>query len=291
MGSSNQFDGFGCAALRAVAFSCGMLVLGVGTPAQGAQAASKAEAVLAKCASDGKYAFVFFYRQGASAPGKMSVTANTSQTQQLRAVFDAAMEKVSAKALPVLVNVADASETAVVQRFRVSRTPMPWVMAVAPNGAITRGLARFTERDLLGAFVSPGLEKVLKAFQTKRPVLLCVQNAKTSSNEMAMKGVTDFLADPQVGKAADILTVDPSDKAESDLLRRFKIDANTTEALTVLLAPPGTVLASYRGATSKDALVAKVKASAAACGSGCGSGGCKPAKKAPVWKNPTIKVQ
>ena len=290
MGSGRQFVGFRCTALRVLAFSCGMLALGVGATAQGAQAASKAEAALAKCASDGKYAFVFFYREGASAPGKMPVTANTSQTQQLRTVFDAAMEKMPAKALPVLVNVADASETAVVQRFRVSRTPMPWVMAVAPNGAITRGLARFTERDLLGAFVSPGLEKCLKSFQTKRPVLLCVQSAKTSSNEMAMKGVTDFLADTQFGKAADVVTVDPSDKAESDLFRKFKIDANTTEALTVLLAPPGAVLASYKGATSKAALVAKVKAAAAGCGSGCGSGGCKPAKKAPVWQPPTIKA-
>ena len=152
MDSGKQFVGSRCTALRVLAFSCGMLALGVGAPAQGAQAASKAEAALAKCASDGKYAFVFFYREGASAPGKMPVTANTSQTQQLRTVFDAAMDKLSARALPVLVNVADASETAVVQRFRVSRTPMPWVMAVAPNGAITRGLARFTERDLLSFF-------------------------------------------------------------------------------------------------------------------------------------------
>jgi hypothetical protein len=259
-------------------------------PAQGAQAASKAEVALAKCASDGKYAFVFFYREGAPGPGKMPVTADTTQTQQLRAAFDAAMGKMSAKARPVFVNVADASETAVVQRFRVARTPMPWVMAVAPNGAITRGMARFTERDLLSSFVSPGLEKVLKAFQAKRPVLLCVQNSETSSNETAMKGVKDLVADPEVGKAADVVTVDPSDKAEADLLRRFKIDANTTEALTVVLAPPGTVVASYGGATSKTALAAKVKASASGCGSGCGSGGCKPAVKAPVWQSATIRT-
>ena len=48
----------------------------------------------------------------------------------------------------------------------MSRAPMPLVLAIAPNGAITGGFpTRFEEEQLLGAFATPGTQKVIKSLQ------------------------------------------------------------------------------------------------------------------------------
>jgi len=62
------------------------------------------------------------------------------------------------------------------------------------------------------------------------------------------------------------------------LLKQFKVDPKTEEAVTVFLAPPGTKVGTYRGAISKDTLVAAAKTAAKGCDpkSGC----CAPKKPA-----------
>ena len=48
-------------------------------------------------------------------------------------------------------------------KFGVSRAPMPLVLALAPNGAITKGFPiKFDEKQLREGFVSPCTAKCLK---------------------------------------------------------------------------------------------------------------------------------
>ena len=111
----------------------------------------------------------------------------------MRKVFHAAMAKASDKAEGVEANVTDPSEAPLVRKFNLSRAPMPLVLALAPNGAVTGGFpAEFDEEKLLGALVSPGMAPCLKGLQQRKLVLLCVQNQATKSNEAAMRGVRDF---------------------------------------------------------------------------------------------------
>ena len=236
-------------------------------------------ASVARATAAGRYAYIFFHRDGGSLAGKLMGRDNKAQTEQMRAVFLSAVQKLGKKAEGVEVNVGDPSERMIVQQYDVSRSPMPLVLVVAPNGAITRGFpGKFTEQDLLGAIATPAQEKALKALQSRKLVLLCVQNDSTRGNDAAMKGVKGFKADPRFGQATEIVMVDPSDSAEARMLGDFKVDAKTKDAVTVLLAPPGSVLASFSGATDKDTLIAKVTSSVSGCGSGCGPNGCGPAK-------------
>jgi hypothetical protein len=155
---------------------------------------------------------------------------------------------------------------------------MPLALAIAPNGAVTGGFPKnFTEDQLLGAVVSPGMQKALKALQGRKLVLLCVQNDSTRSNEAALKGVKEFKADPKFGQATEIVMVDPANAEESRLLKSFKVDPGIDEAVTVFLAPPGTPIATYRGATDKNMMMAKLTSTVSACAGGCGPGGCGPA--------------
>ena len=222
------------------------------------QSTGKGLAAINRAAKAQKYLFVFFYKD------------KNEQVQKMRKIFDATMQKVADRAESIAVDVTDPSEKGIVKKFKVGRAPMPLVLALASNGAITGGFPlRFDEDQLLGAFVSPGMEKTLKALQDSKYVFLCVQNAKTKQNDAAMRGVRDFKADTKYSKTTEIITLDPTDSAEAKLLKKFRVDPNIGEATTVFLMPPGKIVGTFKGATDKKALVAKL----AACGTSCGPTG------------------
>jgi len=221
---------------------------------------------LAKASAANKYLFIFFSK------------ADDENTMALRKVFDAAMVKSAKKADPAAVKIDDPAEKEIVAKYGVSRAPMPLVLAVAPNGAVTKGLpATFDEKTLLDAFASPGMEKSLKALQDRKLVLLCVQNNSTKDAAAAMKGVHEFAADKKLATDTGIVTVvvqiDPADAAEAQFLTQLKIDPKTEQAVTAFIAPPGVVLSIIKGATTKEAFMTVLKA---ALSGGCGPGGCGP---------------
>lgn len=224
---------------------------------------------LDRAAEANKYLFAFFWK------------TEDESTRAKRKVFDAAVTQIAERADSVAVNVTAKAETQIVEKFGLDRAPMPLVLAIAPNGAITGGFPdSFSEEELLGAFASPCLEKVVKALQDRKLTFLCVQNAKTAGNDDSLQGVRDFCADERYRSATEIVILDPAAKAEAKLLSDLKISADTANAVTVFLAPPGSPIAMFEGATTKEALVETLQKAGSACGPGgsCGPGGCGPAK-------------
>ena len=226
----------------------------------------KSIAAIKQAADAGKYLFVFFSK------------TEDDQTLAMRKVFDKAMEKVADRAQWVAVNTTDPTEEAIVDRFGLSRAPMPLVLAMAPNGAITGGFpTKFEEKQLLDAFSTPGTEKVMKSLQDGKLVFVCVQNDKTKSNDAALQGVRDFKSDARFASATEIVTLDPTDKKEAGFLADLKVSPDIAEATTVFVAPPGTALGKFEGATNKDAFVEVLSKANTGCGpSGCGPSGCGP---------------
>jgi hypothetical protein len=233
------------------------------------EGSGKGMAAVKQAADAGKYLFMFFSK------------TEDDQTLAMRKVFDKAMERVADRAQWVAVNTTDSSEKDIVARFDLSRAPMPLVLAMAPNGAITGGFpTKFEEKQLVDAFATPVTERVMKELQDSKLVFVCVQNDTTESNEAAMQGVRNFKADARFASATEIVMLDPADSAETSFLTDLKIDPKTEEAMTVFLAPPGSAIAEYKGATDKEELVATLqKASSSPCSGGsCGPGGCGPKK-------------
>lgn len=228
----------------------------------------KGMAAIKRAGDAGKYLFVFFSK------------TQDDQTLAMRKVFDKAMEKTAERAQSVTVNVTDADEKALVEKFDLSRAPMPLVLAMAPNGAITGGFpGKFEEQQLLDAFATPGTEKVMKSLQDGKLVFVCVQNDKTKSNDVAMQGVRDFKADTRFAGATEIVTLDPTDKKEAGFLKDLKVSSNVAEATTVFLAPPGMAIGKLEGETNKEAFVELLSKANTGCGpGGCGPGGCGPKK-------------
>lgn len=223
-------------------------------------------AAIKQASEAGKYLFVFFSK------------ADDDQTAAMRAVFDKAMEKIADRAQSIAVNVSDVSEKAIVDKYDLSRAPMPLVLAIAPNGAITGGFpTKFDEQQLLNAFATPGTEKVMKSLQDGKLVFVCVQNSKTTSNDAALQGVRDFKADVRYASATEVVTLDPSDKKEARFLTDLQVPTETKEAVTVFVVPPGQAIAKIGGPTNKDALIDVLSKANTGCGpGGCGPGGCAP---------------
>ena len=229
----------------------------------------KGLAAIDAASRSGKYLFVFFWK------------ADDEQTRTMYGVLQSAMNKWADYADSVGVQVADPNEKPVVDKFGVSRAPMPLVLAMAPNGAITKALPiKFDENQLREGFVSPCTAKCLKALQARKLVLICVQNEKTQFSQVAWRGAQDFKADARFANATEIVTLNPDDRTEAAFLRDLQVDPQTPQAVTVLIAPPGQPIAKFAGAVSKDQIVAKVaSAKSGPCANGqCGPGGCGPKK-------------
>lgn len=217
---------------------------------------------------DDKHLAIFFYKE------------QDGRTKSQEKIFDEAMQKISSSAKFIKVNVKDPTQQALVNKYNLKRTPMPFVLIIAPNGAITGGYSSFNDEQLSNAIVSQGTAKILKGLQDQKLVILALQNDKTTNNAAAMQGLTDFKADPRFSNATEIVVIDPSDSREHKFLNMLAIDPSINQAQTVLIAPPSEILGIYQGPTTKKQLVDSVQnAASGCCPGGCCPGGCCPGGK------------
>lgn len=239
----------------------GVLVLGGAFKLQ-AQAEKGMEAIQA-AAQENKHLFVFFYKD------------QQERTLRAQKIFDQGMQKLVDRAFFIKINVTDPSEKGIVEKFNLKRTPMPFVLALAPNGAVTGGFpaSALTEKQLLNAVASSGMASCLKALQSRKLVFLCLQNKQTPYQAAALKGVQEFQTDSRFAGATEIVVIDPEDKQEHGFLSQFDLKMPPDQATTVFISPPAEVIAKYKGATHKEQLIADLKNAVSGC---CGPGGCCP---------------
>ncbi len=231
---------------------------------------SVAQAAVKKAANEKKHLFLF-------------VSENDSEeTETAKRAFEAAATKISDKAELAFIKRDSAAEKDFVEKYQLNRAPMPIVLVFAPNEAITGAYFgdKLKDPQLQDSIASESEQQCMKALQDGKLVCLCAQNATTTSNDTAMQGVNDFKADTRFAQFTEVVTIDPAAAVEQSFLTKLKIDPKTTEAITALLAPPGTVVVKVAGATTKDALVsALMAASSGGCGpKGCGPSGCGPSQ-------------
>ena len=229
------------------------------TPAVSASAGS---AAMQKASQDGKYLFVYFWKQ------------NDQQTQSMQGVFQDALGKMTNTADAISVQVTDPSNTEIVNKFGVSRAPMPLVLAIAPNGAITKGLPiSFNEQQLQEAVVSVGTANCLKALQDQKLVLLCVKHEMDTN---AFQGTRALLKDARYSASSQMVTIDPADKSEQTFLQSLKVDPLASDGVTVVLTPPGQPVATFPESATRDQMVEKLTSLSSSC---CPGGKCAPGQK------------
>jgi hypothetical protein len=234
------------------------------SPAPKAAPATDTGMAAMRRAAEGKqYLFAFVYEQ------------EDEETRTARKMFEAAVAKVTPAAKSVRVDRSLPEEKEMVEKFGLQTAPLPIVLAIAPNGAVTGSMkaGELTEQRLQGAMASLGLQAILKAVQEGRLVLVCLQNSQTKDNDAAMKGVKEIKADEQFAEWTEIINLDPSDPKEERLVAQLKVEPKTKKAVTVVVAPPGVMVTRMDGATTKKSLKAALQKAAEGCS---GSPGCCP---------------
>ena len=219
-------------------------------------------AALEDAASAGEYVYVLFRETEDEATGTM------------RAGLQHALRPLEGKARICEIDVSDPAERGIISRLEASGAPLPLVLAVAPNGAVTGGFPqRVSTPGLLGAMVGPRTAACLKALQDRKIVLACFQNNQTAHNDEAMQGVRDFMSDVRFATLTESIEIDPRDPEERSFLNGLKVDPETAEAVTVVMVPPGTALGQIKGPTDKSSIEQVLRARPTSCKPG---GACCP---------------
>lgn len=221
-------------------------------------ATSQAQATLEKAAAEGKYTFLVFYR------------ANDAATQSMGTTLKEGLATRGEKAVGAYVQIDQPADKPLVDRFDVSRAPMPMTIAVAPNGAMTGLFAQKLTPELIeNSFVTPTMMRCMKSLQEGKLVFVCVQGSAKAAAPASLK---DFQADPHFKDRLASYSMVAADPAEGKFLTQMQIDpAKATGTTTVLLAPPGVLVGKFDELTSKDD-IAGALAKAGKC---CDDPNCK----------------
>lgn len=214
-----------------------------------------------------KFAYVLFQKE------------SNSSVDEMRKTF-AGTRPVAAAAKLVEVSISDAKEAELVAEYDLSRAPMPLLVALAPNGAVTGAWPlEVTAEQLQEGLVSRGASECLKSLQNGRVVIACIQLPKSADAATALAAAKECQADARFGDAIDIVSVDPSKKDEASFLT--SLGATGTQSVTVILAPPGRALGRFEGAVTGEKLIEAITSAQEGCcpGGQCGPNGCCPGGK------------
>ncbi|MCP4173632.1 MAG: hypothetical protein GY758_22995 [Fuerstiella sp.] len=219
-------------------------------------AESAGQSSLATATRQQKFAFILFYR------------TNNAATQAMYKVLHAEVERRDNAAL-VPLNITDAQEREIVEQYDASRTPMPAVMAVAPNGAITGVFAqKLLPAHVESAIVTPAQTQCMRALQDKKLVLLCVHPA---GSRKVPVGVQQFRSDSLNVNRTHLVSIQAGDPAEVKFLQQLKVRSDTSTAVTAFMAPPGVLLGTYNDKVTPTILMNRL----AAAGQCCADPNCK----------------
>lgn len=223
------------------------------SPSLGADhAASQAQQVLDQSAEQQKYTFLLFYRDDNQATRAMAQTLKSG------------VAKRADRATACFVSVTDPAEQAVVKRFGVTRAPLPFALAVAPNGAIT-GLfsQKLVEANLEGAFVTPGMANCMRSMQDKKLVLVCVHASDRGVTPTAVK---EFQADPEFKDRVAVISVQANDPTEAQFLKQMEIVPSQTKTSTIVfLAPPAVLVGKFASTATKAEMAAALHKAGKCC--------------------------
>ncbi|MFO0900528.1 MAG: hypothetical protein U0836_24120 [Pirellulales bacterium] len=239
------------------------LLLGLALLPSATSADSGPEAVLAGLSEQGKYTFLLFYRDTGPA------------TKALDQALANELARCTDRAGGARVAVTDPAAKSLVQKLGISRAPMPMVVALAPNGAITGMFAKKLTAEMVdGAFVTPGMMESMKALQEKKLVLIRV--ASRNAPEQLPAAVTSLGADPRYKGRVALVSIAVDDEQEQRFRKELELaDDQIQGTVVALLAPPGVLVGKF----SPNASVAEITAKLEAAGKCCDDPNCKHVKQ------------
>lgn len=213
---------------------------------------STAQRVLEQAAEDEKFTFIVFYK------------ADSPQLRDLAKFVKAGVAKRSEKATVAFVQISDPAEKTIVDKFDVSRSPMPLVLAVAPNMAVTGVFAKeIKEEHFDVAIVTPTMTRCMKSLQEGKFVFVCLQTDEKPATPTVVKSMQ---LDPEFSNRVVAVPLALSDPQEGRFLQQLQIDPRQVRApVAALLAPPGLLIGKYDAASKKEQVLAALHQAGKCC--------------------------
>lgn len=231
--------------------------------------ATATQGVIYQAAQDGKYTFLMFYKQKDAASDVMAATLKETLADK------------SEQAVVAYVQVGNPAEQALISKYDVGRAPMPLIIALAPNGAMTGMFTqKVTAEKLSEAFVTPTMMFAMKNLQENKLVLVTVQGSAKAPAPVAIK---DFQGDPHFKDRIVTASMSAGDPQEARFVGQMQIDSKSKATHTVLLAPPGVMVGKFDAVASKD----EIAAALAKAGKCCDDPNCKHHQHPPVSRTAT----
>jgi hypothetical protein len=213
---------------------------------------SQTQQILDDNAAEQKYTFLLFYRE------------DNQATRSMAASLKAGLAAHSTQATACFVSVADPAEQTIVKRFGVARAPLPFTLAVAPNGAITALISqKINDAQIASAFVTPGMSACMKAMQERKLVLVCVHATQQNQTPAAVRG---FQADPDFKDRLSVISIQAQDKSEAPFLKQMELEPTALKGTTlVFLAPPAVLVGKFASTATKAEMTAALHAAGKCC--------------------------
>ena len=198
-----------------------------------------------------KFKFILFWKE------------NNAATQGMTSALKTAVANRSQRAEWTSVNINDSANRAVVERYHVERAPMPMVLCVAPNGAITGGMRQVTDEGIERTLVTPAMADATKALQDKKIVVIHVTQ---DAQQQLPAGAAEFVADPAFNARTVTVNVVVGDPVESRFVTEMEIKAgDVADSMVVVLAPPGVLVGKFPANTTGSQIAAALHAAGKCC--------------------------
>lgn len=209
--------------------------------------ASPVEDQLAAAGKEQKYTYLIFYRELDDATRLMQERVATQ------------VDKSGGATISALVQVGDPAEAKLVARYDATRMPLPCVMGIAPNGAVTGSYPLTVEPEQLErAVLTPRYSEMVKALQEQKIVVLCLQPAE---GKTVPTGILELEADPAFRGRTHRVIATAGDAAEARFFERMRVQPDLTAPVTMVFAPPGAFIGKFDSTATGAVMAQKLHAS------------------------------
>ncbi|MEP3478253.1 MAG: hypothetical protein ABJZ55_03310 [Fuerstiella sp.] len=182
-------------------------------------------------AEEGKYTYVMFYR------------AEDTATRQMSSVIGQQVSKTARNTNWIKVGVTDQSAADVVKKYDASRLPMPTVIGVAPNGAVTGVFQmQVNQQQLDNAILTPRYSEMVKKLQEQKIAVVCLQPA--GGNTLPV-GIKQLEADTNLKNHVVKVTASADDAKEARFFERMGVKTDIKKPAVLVFAPPGVFVGRF----------------------------------------------
>lgn len=213
---------------------------------------SPLQKTLSTSSQETKFTFVVFYRDGG---------------QATRTLYQQTKDGTASRgdtAIVTTASVDDPAERLLVDKFGISRAPMPMTVVVAPNGAVTGLFPRaISAEQIAAAIVPPTMMRCMKELQAQKLVFVCL--TRTDRVDVP-QGVQLVHKSPQFKDRISLVGMRLDDPAEIRFYEQMKLDPSRIAGpYSVLIAPPGALIGHFDEMATAEQIAAAIHKAGQCC--------------------------